>query len=286
MSESAEQLPFIVKKQHDITNVQFQLANGKGEVWFLLRSDAHFDSPWADNKLEMEHLKEAKARNAGIIDCGDLFDAMGTPHDKRRTYQNTATRFKATNAYLNALSREARDRYMPYAKNFVLIGKGNHESAVEKHCGFSLSEQLVNDLVEHGGSQCRYGDYDGFIRFSVRVRNMILSTMLYYTHGSGGASPVTQGTIKSNRRAVSFPNADIIMSGHTHTQYLVYYGRRTVSHYGVVRDTVLTHVQTPTYLTRTDHETENEHMIKPRGAFWIRFYARAETVKHDIFRAG
>ena len=56
------------------------------DVWVLLRSDAHHDSPYCDRKLEKYHLEIAKERNALILDNGDTFDAMQGKFDPRRSY--------------------------------------------------------------------------------------------------------------------------------------------------------------------------------------------------------
>ena len=40
-----------------------------------------------------------------------------------------------------------------------------------------------------------------------------------YSHGSGGTAPVTRGVIKTNRRSVVFPDADIFLSGHIHERW-------------------------------------------------------------------
>jgi len=44
---------------------------------------------------------------------------------------------------------------------------------------------------------------------------------VYYDHGSGGSAPVTRGVIKTNRRAVMVPDADIVLSGHIHERWVV-----------------------------------------------------------------
>ena len=59
-----------------VTTVRFESMSVDDEVWLLLRSDAHHDSPYCDRKLETKHLELAKERNALILDAGDTFDAM------------------------------------------------------------------------------------------------------------------------------------------------------------------------------------------------------------------
>ena len=57
---------------------------GKADMaYVLLRSDAHHDNPSSLNDLEEKHLREAKKRNAPIIDNGDAFCAMQGKWDPR-----------------------------------------------------------------------------------------------------------------------------------------------------------------------------------------------------------
>ena len=43
---------------------------------FLLTGDRHHDNAKTDHDLEERHLRQAVEKDAGIIDCGDLHDAM------------------------------------------------------------------------------------------------------------------------------------------------------------------------------------------------------------------
>ena len=45
--------------------------NSNWEAWALLSADRHWDNPKSDHELQIEHLEEAKRRNAIIIDAGD-----------------------------------------------------------------------------------------------------------------------------------------------------------------------------------------------------------------------
>ena len=58
------------------------------EMYLLCTSDRHHDSISCDRELELAHLKQAKEKNAYIIDVGDLFDCMQGKFDPRRTYSH------------------------------------------------------------------------------------------------------------------------------------------------------------------------------------------------------
>jgi hypothetical protein len=101
------------------------------EQWFLLSSDRHHDNPECDQKLEKKHLDEAKERKAGVIDAGDLHCAMQGKFDKRG--DKSALRPEHQHGdYLDKLVSTAADFYEPYAKHLIVLGQGNHETAILK----------------------------------------------------------------------------------------------------------------------------------------------------------
>lgn len=100
--------------------------NKTKEHWFLLRSDAHHDNPHCNWDLEKKHLDEALERDAGILDCGDLFCAMQGAWDPRKSKSCLRSEHQRSD-YLDALVTTAADFYQPYAKNIVCLGQGNHE---------------------------------------------------------------------------------------------------------------------------------------------------------------
>lgn len=61
-----------VDRLGDMTRIKFDLPTVGAEQWFLLRSDAHHDSPIARNGLEKRHLEQAAERGAGVLDFGDF----------------------------------------------------------------------------------------------------------------------------------------------------------------------------------------------------------------------
>jgi hypothetical protein len=74
---------------------------------------------------------------------------------------------------------------------------------------------------------------------------------------------------------VYLPDADIVVNGHTHDQYVVPIQRERLSHKGnVIQDTVW-HVRTGTYKDEYGDGSEGwavekGHAPKPIGAVWLR----------------
>lgn len=266
------------------------LAGKCGSTWrFLLRSDAHHDNPKCDQKLERKHLEEAKATGAGIIDAGDLFCAMQGKFDKRA--DKSAIRPENNSGdYLDSLVKTAADFYAPYASQILVLGEGNHESAIRKRHETDLTTRLVERINTATGSTIQRGGYSGWVRFLFDRAGWRTSRILHYFHGTGGGGPVTRGVIQTNRLAVFNPDADIVLTGHTHDQWIVPIARQRISEAGVPFHDQQIHVRTPGYKLAWDDayggwETEKMLGPKPLGAAWLTFTMRKDRVEMDVTRA-
>lgn len=247
---------------------------GEGQL-FLLRSDAHHDAVNCDRDLEMKHLLEAKKRGAYIIDIGDLFDCMQGRYDKRS--DRSALREEYRNGqYLNRLIDVAVERYAPFADRWLLMSRGNHETAVAKHNDFDLTEQLYARL-KPSAPYLQLGTYAGFVRYRMRRNATSRATVtMAYHHGFGGSAPVTRGVIQSNRMAISYPDADVVWSGHTHTEYYVSIARQRVLQNDRVVRSEQVHIKSPGYKEDTSSgdgwAVEKGFMPQSLGAWWLRVW--------------
>ena len=105
-------------------------------------------------------------------------------------------------------------------------------------------------------------------------------TLLYF-HGSGGGGPVTRGAIQTNRMAVNYPDADVVMSGHTHDNWIIPIKRQRIGQSGVPYQDLAYHVRTPTYKDEYDSGVgwaiEKGLNPKPLGCVWLEFYVADNT---------
>ena len=260
------------------------------EQWILLSSDRHLDSKDSDHRKQKRHLDLAKQRDALIVDIGDLFDAMQGRNDKRSA---KAIRPALVGPdYFDRLVDYAADFMGPYAKNLLLLGTGNHETAVLKHNEINLTWQLARRLnAEHGGD-IHMGRYAGYVRMTFRLaseqRGYAKPMMLYYHHGSGGSAPVTLGVIKTARRAVYLPDADVVLTGHTHRDWLVPRYRERVTAQGRVYIDKQMHVSLPSYKSPArDAGWAAEKGFAPvgTGAIWMHLTYANKAVRADYLWA-
>lgn len=230
---------------------------------FLLSADRHWDNPKSDWDLQLKHLNQCKEYGAGIIDIGDLFCCMQGKYDKRANKSDLRPEHQRED-YFDSLIETAKDFFKPF--NFVLIGHGNHETAVLKRHETDLTQRLITAI----DPKIIHGYYSGWIIFKLPSKKEI---NLFYHHGYGGGGPVTKGTIQTARRAIYTPDADIILTGHIHEAWDLEIPRIRLRNHELYQDTQL-HIQLPTYKNEfgsSGWATQEGHAPKPIGAKWIIF---------------
>ena len=253
-------------------------------VWLMLRSDAHHDSLYCRRDLEEAHLKKALEKNALILDGGDLFDAMQGRFDPRRTYDDLRPEYK-TDRYYNAIVEDAVSFYRPYANRWLLLARGNHETAAMRNAGIDLTSQLAYGMADgsakdkiHVPAGIVTGGISGWVIFyaSTHGGGGRSSVKLSYHHGFGGNAPVTRGVIQTNRQAVYIPDADIVWNGHNHNEYVLRIKRERISTHGRVDYDLVTFIRTPGYKDEyalSDRMTwmhEKGTPPTPHGCAWVR----------------
>ena len=272
--------------------------------YVLLRSDAHHDNPHSDNELEEKHLKEALERDAPIIDNGDAFCAMQGRWDKRSCKDDLKPEHQVEN-YLDALVSTYADFLKPYASQFAVVAQGNHETAIRRHHETCLTTRLIERLRMASGKAIFDGMYTGWVIISVKrlsangkekksnnkaTRPALRTLRIWRTHGYGGAAPVTKGTIQTNRRAVYVPDANIIMSGHTHQEWFFPIQRMRISSKGKVYQDEQLHISLPSYkdgfgIGEKGWEVEKGFPPAPRGAVWLKLKWVGDDIVWDFERA-
>lgn len=261
------------------------------EQWFLLSSDRHHDNAHTNWDLEKKHLDEAVEKNAGVLDFGDLFCAMQGKYDHRADTKQCRPEHRE-GRYLDALVETASEFYEPYKENWLFMSSGNHETAILKRHETDLTERLAERLGRSGGNPV-VGAYCGYIRFrAVRPDGgKAGSLVLYYHHGYGGGGPVTRGVIQTNRMSVYLPDADIVVSGHTHDSWVVPVARSRITNSGATFIDRQTHVRIPGYKDEfSGGDGWHNHRggpPKPNGAYWLRVFHNTSTdnVDYEVLEA-
>ncbi|MFP8488764.1 hypothetical protein ACKGJO_06640 [Gracilimonas sp. Q87] len=268
----------VEKVNNFVTIIRIAYEHGD-EFPFFLSSDHHADSVKCEREILRNHLEESKERGAKNLFFGDTYDLMQGRHDRRSAPEDLKDEYKRSD-YLDAVSEDVADFYRPYAENTIGFGLGNHETSVIKNTGHNPLNTLIDKLSKENPNIMRWG-YRGFIFFRFEHVNGggRFTKKLYFHHGSGGTAPVTKGVLKTGRRSVYLPDADIICTGHTHNEWYFPLDRLRVNSHGKVYYDKQIHLQLPSYKRDGDGKgppvagwaVESEFSPQGIGSWFIKF---------------
>lgn len=255
---------------------------------FLLRSDAHHDSPKCDRKTETSDLDQAIEENAGILDFGDLYDAMQGKGDPRGNLDDLLPQYK-TGKYLDALVDVAAQDYKPYARQWLVLADGNHETSVRAKKEVDLTERTVAAFRREPDCFTEKGAYAGWITFQFEMRKTVRQSLrLYYCHGTGGNGTSTFGVGQIRTQASYLNDADFIVNGHNHNAYHVPLVALGCNAQGKPYDKVIHSLRTPGYKRGFRHDTtggfeiEKGHAPQPVGCCWLEFVYNGANIETRI----
>lgn len=269
-----------------VLTVKFDNVRAGWEQYFLLTSDRHHDSVDSDNRLETQHLDWAMDHDALIFDLGDLFDVMQGPGDRRGRKDKLKDGLQ-TQSYFNAAPALAFNDYRSYIDHWALMGLGNHETAVMRFYNINLTQSLVEKIRDAGGVT-QMGGYGGWVRFQFLIQKTVrTSVRMKYNHGNGVSPQMTFGTLHIRRQASYLPDADIVVNGHIHDEYIVPISRERLSDAGEVYQDLAWHLRTPSYKDeykdgREGYVIERPGGPKPIGAIRGRFYFEGGHIKSEF----
>ncbi len=134
----------------------------------LLMSDLHWDNPKCDRELLKNHLDEAVKRDCKIILNGDTFCIMQGKYDPRRSKKDIRPEHNKAN-YIDAVIHDAVDWFAPYKDHILLVGYGNHETAILKALETDPVQRFVDLLNTTHGANLYAGGYGGVVDFKFQL---------------------------------------------------------------------------------------------------------------------
>ncbi len=185
----------------------------------LVQFCEHFDSIRADVPMIRKHMQEALDEGAPIIKMGDTFDACNGRYDPRRNPEGVRPEFIGPD-YLDRLVSEYSSFAKPFARNIALMGRGNHELSVMKHCDTDLISRTAERLRLEGSPVITAGIGTWVIcRMHVTTTTKI-SVPIYLYHATGGlVGGAAKGVAGALRRGAVLPEAAVLISGGSHTEW-------------------------------------------------------------------
>jgi hypothetical protein len=190
------------------------------EIKLLLLSDLHWDNPKCDRVLLKNHLDEAVKRDAKIILNGDTFCMMQGKYDPRRSKKDILPEHNKAN-YIDAVIQDAVNWFGPYKDHILVVGYGNHETAILKALETDPIQRFVDLFNTTHGAEIHAGGYGGVVdfKFQLSAEGHRRKWTLRYYHGFGGGGIVTKGVIQDQRMMSFMEGYDCIWQGHVHELY-------------------------------------------------------------------
>jgi hypothetical protein len=194
----------------------------RGSIKFLLLSDVHFDSVKCDRARLKRHLNQAEAEGVFVCVFGDWFDLMGGKYDPRSTYSDIRPEYKSI-TYLDDVIEDSYE----FLKQYTCVrfmSRGNHETNIEKRLHTSPLDRLAQLLKQHGTPPLIAG-YSGWIKVlmfpSTETSGRRCISLIHFHHGYGGNARRSKGVLEVDLDQMQFPDADLILRGHTHQKWHV-----------------------------------------------------------------
>lgn len=245
---------------------------GRQDAWLYVSSDHHIGASNTDYGLIKAEVEAARRLNAVCILNGDHFDAI-LPHDRKRFTVEAMHERVRNDSSLNSALEWAVELFAPIAPQIAAIGHGNHDESVVKHHSVHLGSMLAAGLTGYGFDGT-FGGPEGYVLVRLTDGSKHGTTIrVFYTHGAGGESPVTGGTIDFYRLRNWVVDADVITIGHKHNHLYQEVSRQRVTRYGCVYYDTIHCVMTGSYGYRTARNYASLRGMppKPKGGAFMRF---------------
>jgi hypothetical protein len=244
---------------------------------FFLASDIHLDNPLCDRNLFSKHLNEMRDRDGYGLFFGDVLCLMQGKKDRRGSKSSIRPEHLGSN-YFDLVFAESAQWLKPWQDRILLMGDGNHETAVINNQEIDPLENVTR-LMRDSGAPTEHMGYQGFVRFVFSRGNKegVRRCTLFFHHGAWGGI-VTKGTMGGGRYAQIAPDSDLVINGHNHERSIVAHPCYRVADNGKVWTEQRWHLQTGTY----KHEfggtggfaVERIVMPKSLGGIWLQLRPR------------
>lgn len=208
----------------------FEVPKTPAEIPFMLTSDWHFDNPKTNRALLFKHLDQIKEKNGYIIINGDMLCLMQGKYDPRKNKSAILPEHNG-DAYIDLVIEDTAKKMLPYAHNILQINKGNHETGVSARLETDVLQRLVERINTLAGSKIQLGEYMGYITLSFNQKSGNTKRLnIAYDHGHWGGV-ITKGALSVVRHSSIYPDADVVISGHTHDGFIMNHPQLRMNEY-------------------------------------------------------
>lgn len=190
--------------------------------------DVHFGSANCDKGLLDETIRAVRNNpDARWIGMGDMVESIA-PNDKRwhaggvdEAVVNLASQDRIGDVYVEKLA----DRLAPIADKCIAYGDGNHEASFNAHYYTNLSVRVLDAI---GRSDC-YTEWACLTRIAFEDDNNHRTAIpIFHQHGWQGGR-MDGAKVNESRRLMAYVDADLYLTGHSHSKFIVPNTRLTVN---------------------------------------------------------
>jgi hypothetical protein len=195
--------------------------------------------------------------------------------DPRGTYSDLRPEYKSI-TYLDDVINDTVEFFKDYKDVIRFIGRGNHETNIEKRMHTSPLDRVAA-LHNANGGNVVIGGYAGWLQMRMRksadshvTRN---TSNVHFHHGYGGNAPRSKGVLAVDLDQMQFPDASIIVRGHTHQKWYVPQVVDRVTQDGNLYQERVHHLRTGSYKLLGDRfagwATEKGFNTPVLGGWWV-----------------
>ena len=266
-----------IRRSPQLLEIRMPYTSYEEEQTFFLASDIHLDNPKCDRQLFAKHLNEMKDRAGHALFFGDVMCLMQGKRDRRGSKGDIRPEHLGSN-YFDLVFRETAEWLRPWQERILMMGDGNHETAVIANQEINPLENVVR-IMRDTGAPTEHMGYQGFIRFVFHQQDSscVRRCTLYFHHGAWGGI-ITKGTMGGGRYASVAPDADLVLNGHNHERSMVAHPCYRVAETGKVWIEQRWHLQCGTYKQEFDGTggwaVERIVMPKSLGGIWLKLMPR------------
>lgn len=239
---------------------------------FLFISDVHFDAVKCDRERLTRHLDQAKKDGAAVFVFGDWFDLMQGKYDPRGNYSDLRPEYKSI-TYLDDVIEDTVRFLDLYKGTIKFISRGNHETNIEKRLHTSPLDRVAA-IHNNSGGNITIAGYSGWLLVQMMRNNKSAGgSKIHFHHGFGGNAPRSKGVLAVDLDQMQFPDADVIVRGHTHQKWHVPVVVDRISDYGNHYQNRVHHLRTGSYKKLGDRfggwATEKGFNTPTLGGWWL-----------------
>jgi len=205
-----------------------RLSYEPGETWTLYPiGDVHLGSANCDKGLFDATIKAVRDDDDALwIGVGDFIEAIA-PNDKRwnaggvdEAIVNLASQDRIGDVYVEKLA----DKLAPIAGKCIGYSDGNHEQVFNRHYYTNLSVRVLDAI---GRPDC-YVEWACLTRLAFEHGTARTTLRIFSHHGwQGGRQEGAK--VNESRRLLAYVDADIYLTGHSHSKFVVPHTRITVN---------------------------------------------------------